>query len=70
MPKKKAMVQPPAGRPDDLPLFADPALEARLIKTLQKKGNDRPYTVIEYHTTWAAVHFSGDEKPIIVKYTD
>ncbi len=68
--KKTAMVQPAAGRPDDLPLFADPKLQSKLIKALKARGNDRPYVVLEYHATWAAVHFQGDEKPQIVKYTD
>ncbi len=67
--KKMAMVQPIASRPEELPLFADQKLQIKLIKALADLGNDRPYVVLEYHATWAAVHFEGDEKPQIIKYS-
>jgi hypothetical protein len=66
--KKKAMVQPVPARAADLPIFADPALQLRLIKTLQKQGNDRAYTVLEYHQAWASVHFEGDLEPKTITY--
>ncbi len=66
--KKVGMVQPPPGRTSDLPIFADPALEQKLIKTLQALKNTRSYTVVEYHATWASVHFEGDLEPIAITY--
>ncbi len=66
--RKTAMVQPVASRPDELPIFANPDLEQRLTITLQLTGNDRAYTVLEYHPTWASVHFEGDLKPKVIHY--
>ncbi len=68
--KKKAMVQPAPGRPDELPIFADPELEHKLIKTLKALKNDRAYTVLEYHPSWASVHFEGDTDPKTITYKD
>ncbi len=68
--KRTAMVAPIPARPDDLPIFADPALVDRLLRTLKARKNDRAYTVIEYHTSWASVHFEGDTDPVTVTYTD
>ncbi len=68
--KKKAMVSPPPGRVSDLPIFASPALEKKLIKTLQLRKNNRSYTVIEYHESWASVHFEGDNEPTTVTYKE
>ncbi len=68
--KKTAMVQPAAGRPGDLPLFADTKLQMKLINALEDQGNDRAYVVLEYHATWASVHFEGDENPKIINYID
>ena len=66
--RKTAMVQPIASRPEELPLFASPELEAKLIKTLQLMGNDRAYDVLEYHATWAWVHFEGDAEGKTITY--
>ncbi len=68
--KKKAMVQPPPARPADLPLFSDPVLEKKLIKTLQLRKNNRSYTVLEYHQNWASVHFEGDLEPTTITYKE
>jgi hypothetical protein len=66
--KKVAMVSPSPARAADLPIFADPALELRLIKTLRVLKNTRAYTVLEYHQSWASVHFEGDLEPTTVTY--
>ncbi len=66
--RKTAMVQPPAGRPEDLPIFASPELEQKLIKTLKVLKNNRSYTVLEYHETWASVHFEGDLEARAITY--
>ncbi len=58
----------PIARASDLPIFADPALEAKLVNTLQLMGNDRAYTVLEYHATWAWVHFEGDAEAKTITY--
>ncbi len=58
----------PTARDEELPLFADPALEAKLIKTLHLMGNDRPYVVLEYHKTWSWVHFEGDQEAKTITY--
>ncbi len=68
--RKTAMVQGRPAFPEDLPLCASPALERKLIKTLHQLKNNRSYTVIEYHTTWASVHFEGDLEPTAVTYKD
>jgi len=68
--KKRAMVSPPPARPEDLPIFADPQLEKKLLKTLHSMKNTRAFTVIEYHETWASVHFEGELKPRTVTYRD
>ncbi len=66
--KKVAMVSPKPAKPDELPLFASPELERKLIKTLHLIKNNRFYTVLEYHNTWASVHFEGDSEPKTVTY--
>ncbi len=66
--KKKAMVAPTPARPDELPIFADQVLVAKLLKTLQLMKNDRAYVVFEYHAGWASVHFEGDAEPVTVTY--
>ncbi len=68
MSKKKSMVQPPPGRSEDLPIFADLHLVAKLLRTLRFMQNNRAYTVLEYHATWASVHFEGDLEPRVVTY--
>ncbi len=68
--KKKAMVSPPPGRTSDLPIFADPVLVRKLLKTLQLLKNDRAYTVLEYHENWASVHFEGVQQPKTVTYKE
>ena len=68
--RKQAMVSPPPGRPADLPIFADPPLVKKLIKTLHILKNNRSYTVVEYHETWASVHFEGDPEPKTITYKD
>ncbi len=65
--KKVAMVQPPPSV-SELPVFADPALEHRLLKALQKIKNNRAFTVVEYHSSWASVHFEGDIQPTKIDY--
>jgi len=70
MAKKKAMVQPPPARSEDLPLFASLELQLKLIKTLRHMKNDRSYTVLEYHRTYASVHFEGDAGPKTVSYKE
>jgi|GEM_PF-1705009 len=67
--RRTAMVQPKPGSAD-LPIFANPALEARLIKTLKALKNDRAYTVLEYHANWASVHFEGDYNPTTITYLE
>ncbi len=67
---KMAMVAPAPARPDELPIFADPALHDRLLRTLKAMKNNRSYTVIEYHKSWASVHFEGDLEPKTITYTD
>jgi len=66
--KKAAMVRPVPARPDDLPLFANRELERKLINTLQLMQNTRAYTVLEYHQTWAFVHFEGELEPRTITF--
>ncbi len=66
--KKIAMVQGPPVRTEDLPIFTDPFLEVLLSKTLKALKNDRAYTVLEYHQTWALVHFEGAFEPQPITY--
>jgi len=63
------MVQPLASTAD-LPMWANPDLELKLIKVLKQRKNDRPYVVLEYHATWASVHFQGDDQPVVVPLPD
>jgi hypothetical protein len=62
------MVQDPPSKGQNLPLFADPSLQMKLIHTLELQGNDRAYTVLEYHRDWASVHFEGELEPKSITY--
>ena len=66
--RKTAMVRSVPARPEDLPIFADHELELKLIKTLQLMHNTQAYTVLEYHPTWASVHFEGELEPRTITY--
>jgi hypothetical protein len=66
--RKIAMVQPVSKPVSDLPLFTDAELQVKLLKALQVLKNDRAYVVLEYHNTWAAVHFEGASEPTTIKY--
>jgi len=68
--RQALLTGPPPGRTADLPLFADPTLEAKLIKALQTLKNNRAFTVLEYHSLWASVHFEGDSEPTTVIYKE
>jgi hypothetical protein len=67
--RRVAMVQgPPLKSAEDLPIFVNPDLEDKLIKTLKLLKNTRAYTVLEYHHTWASVHFEGDLSSKTITY--
>jgi ABC-type Fe3+-hydroxamate transport system substrate-binding protein len=69
--RKTAMVQgPPVRSVVELPIFADPFLQDKLVKTLRARKNNRAFIVVEYHNTWASVHFEGDAQPTMIEYLD
>ncbi len=66
--KKKAMVQPSPARPSHMPWIVSPELKQKLIRTLKLLKNTRAYSVLEYHSRYAVVHFEGDYQATTIPY--
>lgn len=68
--RKAAMVQPSPAKAEDMLDIASTDLQLKLIETLRRMKNDRAYTVLAYHKTWAMVHFEGDPEPKAITYKE